>query len=269
MPPNSGHLLPPTLWNNYALRCVFGLECAFIRLRSFAVPHDLKIAVRHLLKSPRNSSIMAVLMLALGIGATTAIFSIVEGVLLRPLPFPHSDQLVVLSDTIQGAQIGGNDEAGVTGPDIVNYARDTHSFSALGGYTFGAYELSGIGDPAQVIGSRMTPGVFAALAVEPLLGRVYTPEEDAQHRQVALLSYATWQSRYHGEPQHRRPKNPPRSQALHRDRRDAAQLRVPPRPRPSQSQRALDPHEPAPRGTRRRRPGQLELGRWWAASSPE
>ena len=65
---------------------------------------DLKIAVRHLLKSPGFAA-TAVLMLALGIGATTAIFSIVEGVLLRPLPFPHSDRLMVLADIIQGAEM--------------------------------------------------------------------------------------------------------------------------------------------------------------------
>ncbi len=160
---------------------------------------DLKIAVRHLSKSP-GFSLTAVLMLALGIGATTAIFSIVEGVLLRPLPFSNPSRLVVLSDTIQGAQVGGNNEAGVTGPDIVNYTRDTHTFAALGGYTFAAYELSGIGDPAQVNASRMSPAAFAALAVEPLLGRTFTQQEDAQQQQVAVLSYATWQSRFHGEP---------------------------------------------------------------------
>ena len=104
-----------------------------------------------------------------------------------------------LTDTIQGADVGGNNEAGVTGPDIVNYTRDTHSFVALGGYTFAAYELSGIGDPAQVNAVRMSPGAFAALAVEPLLGRVFTQRKTRQHQQVAVLSYATWQSRFHGE----------------------------------------------------------------------
>ena len=160
---------------------------------------DLKIAVRHLSKSP-GFSLTAVLTLALGIGATTAIFSIVEGVLLRPLPFPHPEQLVVLSDTLQGVEVNGITEAGVTGPDIVNYTRDTHSFSALGGYTFAGYELSGIGDPAQVNAARMTSGVFSALAVEPLLGRVFTQQEDDQKQQIAVLSYATWQSRFHGDP---------------------------------------------------------------------
>jgi putative ABC transport system permease protein len=159
---------------------------------------DLKIAIRHLSKSP-GFSITAILMLALGIGATTAIFSIVEGVLLRPLPFPHPNQLVVLSDTIQGAEINGNNEAGVTGPDIVNYTRDTHSFSALGGYTYAGYELSGLGDPAQVNAARLTPGVFSTLEVEPILGRVFTQQENDDHQQVAVLSYSTWQSRFHGD----------------------------------------------------------------------
>ena len=110
---------------------------------------DLKIAVRYLLKSPGFAA-TAVFMLALGIGATTAIFSIVEGVLLRPLPFPHSDRVMMLADILQGADVGGNGEAGVTVPDIRNYTRDTHSFTSLGGYQQAGYELSGIGDPAQV-----------------------------------------------------------------------------------------------------------------------
>jgi hypothetical protein len=91
--------------------------------------HELRIPLRHLLKSP-GFTIAAVLMLALGIGATTAIFSIVEGVLLRPLPFPHPERLVVLSDILEG----GNGAAGVTAPDIHAYTRDTHSFEAFGGY---------------------------------------------------------------------------------------------------------------------------------------
>jgi hypothetical protein len=82
-----------------------------------SLSRDLKVAIRQLLKSP-GFAMTAVLMLALGIGATTAIFSIVEGVLLRPLPFPHSDQLMVLADIIQGAKIAGNGEAGVTPPAV-------------------------------------------------------------------------------------------------------------------------------------------------------
>ena len=159
---------------------------------------DLKIAVRHLLKSP-GFAVTAVLMLALGIGATTAIFSIVEGVLLRPLPFAEPHRLMVLADILEGAKIGDSGEAGVTVPDIRNYMRDTHSFSSLGGYQGAGFELSGIGEPAMVNATRMSGGVLPALGVQPLLGRVFTQEEDDQHQQVAVLSYSTWQSRFQGD----------------------------------------------------------------------
>jgi predicted permease len=161
---------------------------------------DLKFAARQLRKSP-GFTLTAVLMLAFGIGATTAIFSIVEGVLLRPLPFPDPSRLMVLADRLQGAEIAGNGEAGVTVPDIRAYTRDTQSFAGLGGYTFAAYELSGAGVPAQVNASRLTAGVFRALGVAPLLGRVFTAEEDEHSQQVAVLSYATWQDRFHGSEQ--------------------------------------------------------------------
>ena len=161
---------------------------------------DLKFVFRQLGKSPGFTA-TAVLMLAFGIGATTAIFSIVEGVLLRPLPFPNSSQLVVLSDRIQGVEVGGNGEAGVTVPDIRAYTRDTHTFAALGGFQYAGYELSGSGEPAQVSAARMSAGVFSALAVVPQLGRVFTEKETEQSQQVLVLSYATWKSRFHGDSQ--------------------------------------------------------------------
>jgi predicted permease len=160
--------------------------------------HDLRIAIRHLLKSP-GFSLTAVLMLAFGIGATTAIFSVVEGVLLRPLPFPQPEQLVNLSDILQGTNLGGNGEAGVTAPDIRNYMRDTHSFQSLGGYQQTGYELSGIGDPAQINAARMSGGAFTALQVQPLMGRYFTQQEDEQKQQVAVVSYSLWQNRLHGD----------------------------------------------------------------------
>src|SRR6185437_15320146 len=159
---------------------------------------ELKIAVRYLMKSP-GFAITAVLMLALGIGATTAIFSIVEGVLLRPLPFPQPDRLMVLSDVIEGVEVGGQNEAGVTVQDIRNYTRGTHSFTSLGGYQGTGFELSGSGEPAMISATRMTAGVFPALAVQPLMGRFFTKQEDDDHVQVALLSYATWKKRFDGD----------------------------------------------------------------------
>jgi len=104
---------------------------------------DLKFSLRQLSKS-LGFALTAVLMLAFGIGATTAIFSIVEGVLLRPLPFPESDRLMVLSDHLQGVDVGqGGDEVGVTVPDIIAYTRDTRAFTALGAYQGAGFELSG------------------------------------------------------------------------------------------------------------------------------
>src|SRR5882724_1247991 len=160
--------------------------------------HDLRIAIRHLAKSPGFAA-TAVLMLALGIGSTTAIFSIVEGVLLRPLPFPHPERLVQLADILEGADVGGNGEAGVTAPDIQAYTRDTHSFDSLGGFGQNTYELSSVGEPAQVNAARLGAGVFPALQVEPLLGRFFTREEDDNKGQVTVLSYSLWQDRLHGD----------------------------------------------------------------------
>jgi putative ABC transport system permease protein len=164
-----------------------------------SVVRDLRIAVRHLLRAP-IFALTAILMLALGISASTAIFSIVEAVLLRPLPFPESNRLVVLSDIVQGASVAGNGEAGVTAPDIRNYTRDTHSFTSLGGYSFTAFELSGGANPDQLNASRLSAGVFPALAVQPILGRVFSQQEDEQHQQVTVLSYSTWQSRFNADP---------------------------------------------------------------------
>jgi predicted permease len=138
-------------------------------------------------------------MLALGIGATTAIFSIVEGVLLRPLPFPDPDRVVILGDVLEGSHCASCTHAHVTAPDIRNYMRDTQSFTHLGGYQGADFELSGTGNPVALNATRMSGEVFAALGVAPLMGRVFTQREDEQHQQVAVLSYSMWRSRFHGD----------------------------------------------------------------------
>src|SRR6267154_1805050 len=116
------------------------------------IPQDVRYTLRQLRKSP-GFTVTAILMLALGIGATTAIFSIVEGVLLRPLPFPDPDRLVVLGDDLVGSHWA---RSSVTAPDIRNYMRDTHSFLHLGGYQREGFELSSTGDPVSVDATRMS-----------------------------------------------------------------------------------------------------------------
>jgi len=157
---------------------------------------DIRYALRQLRKSP-GFTVTAILMLAVGIGATTAIFSIVEGVLLRPLPFPDPDRLVVLGDVLEGSHCSSCAQSSVTPPDIRNYMRDTQSFGHLGGYRGRLFELSGTGDPVAVNGTRMSGEVFAALGVSPLLGRTFTQQEDDESQQV-VLSYGMWRNRFHG-----------------------------------------------------------------------
>lgn len=160
---------------------------------------DLKLVLRQLRKSP-GFAITSILMLAFGIGATTAIFSIVDGVLLRPLPFPDPGRLVTLGDQVSGTNWGEHDAGPVTAPEVVTYERETHAFQSLGGYGFDSYELSGTGEPAHIAGSRMTPSVFTALGVAPLMGRVFTAQEDTEKAQVAVLSYGMWKSRLGADP---------------------------------------------------------------------
>lgn len=160
---------------------------------------DLKLVIRHLLRSP-SFTLAAILMLAVGVGATTSIFSIVEGVLLRPLPFPQPDRLVVISE-IRAGQVDDADDAKITGPDILAYLHGTHSFENLGGYKSASYEFSGWGDSVDIKAARLGAGVFPALGVAPLLGRTFTQQEDDTQQPVAVLSYALWQRSLHGDPQ--------------------------------------------------------------------
>lgn len=160
---------------------------------------DWKFSVRRLARTP-GFALTAVLMLAFGIGATTAIFSVVDGILLRPLAFPDPGRLVTIGDTIGGTGWGSGGQGPVSATEAVIYARDTHSFSSLGSYRLEFLELAGSGEPAQVTAARMSPGLFTALGVQPRMGRLFTRQEDTQGAKVALLSYATWKSRFGGDP---------------------------------------------------------------------
>ena len=218
----------------------------------------LDIPSANLRRSP-GFTVTAILMLALGIGATTAIFSIVEGVLLRPLPFPDPDRLVILGDVLEGSHCASCAPSSVTAPDIRNYMRDTQSFSHLGGYRQRLFELSGTGEPAAVNATRMSGEVFAALGVPPLLGRTFTQQEDEEQAASGgaelwhVAEPLPWRCERTGEQDHSL------SQALHRDRRDAARFRVSAQPWACEPERALASAQPAARGIYGGQRGVVEL----------
>jgi len=154
----------------------------------------LRYALRQLAKAP-GFSITVVLTLALAIGATTAIFSLVEGILLRPLPFADPDRLVALGD-----HVGTGAGLGATAREIDIYSNAASAFASVGGYTGTQFELSGGARPEEVDAARMTSSAFTTLGVQPILGRVFTEQEDASHQPLAVISYALWLNRFHRDP---------------------------------------------------------------------
>jgi putative ABC transport system permease protein len=156
---------------------------------------NLRITFRQLGKAP-GLVLSVVLLLALGIGATTAIFSLVEGILLRPLPFSDPDRLVLVGD-----HLGGGPNTPVTAREIGTYSNATGAFSSLGGYITTDYELSGGATPEEAHAARFTADVFPTLGVRPILGRVFTQQEEDAHQPLAVISYALWLNRYQRDPQ--------------------------------------------------------------------
>ena len=155
---------------------------------------DARFAFRRLRKAP-GFSLIVVLTLAFGIGSATAIFSLVEGILLRPLPFDDPDRLVLLGDHLRDG-FGTS----VTAREISTYATASSAFSSTGGYIPIGYEISGGATPERVNTARFTASVFPTLGVRPILGRVFTQQEDDAHQPLAVISYALWLTRYQRDP---------------------------------------------------------------------
>src|SRR5580700_7394625 len=156
-----------------------------------SVWQDMRYGLRLLLKNPGFTAI-AVLTLALGIGANTALFSVVNGVLLNPLPYPNPDQLVAVY-----AKSTDFERSSITYPNFLDWQKDSHSFSALGAIRSEEYNLTGVGEPQRLHGHMISADFFAALGVPLPLGRNFRSEEDqAGGAPVAILGDGLWKRKF-------------------------------------------------------------------------
>jgi len=158
--------------------------------------HDLRYAIR-LLGRQRVFTLLALTTLALGIGANSAIFAVVNAVLLRPLPFHDPGRVVLIEDVIKKISPNGMP---VTPSDLVEFQRSSHAFESVAGYTFANMDLTGTGSPERLQGLRVSPEIFAVLGVSPVVGRGFTPAEDHPGSGVAVITYRLWQRRFAGDP---------------------------------------------------------------------
>jgi len=160
---------------------------------------DLKYGFRMLLKHPGFSAV-AVIALALGIGANTAIFSVVNAVLLRPLPFPESDRLMVIYETRLDR---GGSRASVSYPNFSDWRDQNTVFESMSTYRTTDLVLTGVGDPARLQAGVVNADLFSLLRATPIAGRLFRPEEDKQgdSGRVILLSQRLWQQRFNSDPE--------------------------------------------------------------------
>ena len=158
------------------------------------VPQDLRYAMRTLRKSPGFAA-AAILTLALAVGSNTAVFSVVNGVLLRPLPFAEQDRLFMLAEqNRQGAF------RPPSYPTFLDWRAQGSAFAGLAYVRGGGQRLAGPDGVQSLIASAVSTGFFATLGERPLLGRLFTPDEEQAGAHVAVLSYGLWQGRFGGDP---------------------------------------------------------------------
>ena len=157
--------------------------------------NDLRYAFRQLIAN-RGFAAVAIVTLALGIGACTAIFSVVNGVLLRPLDYPQPDRIVVIRETC----LPQFPEFSVSPPNYLDWVKETNSWQYLAAYTGKQTNLTGEGEPVRLIGVRATAHYFDVYGVKPVLGRWFSAEEDGEGKnRVAVLSYPLWQRIFAGD----------------------------------------------------------------------
>src|SRR5205814_8146113 len=165
------------------------------------VVQGLRYALRMLAKRPVFTAI-AVLTLALGIGANTAIFSVVNAVLLKPLPFPDPEQLVAVGSFVKGEN--SNDLKSVSFPDFRDFRANTKSFQSLAVHRAGRLALTGMGEALSLQGREVSGEFFDVLGIKPLLGRGFTQAEEAAGGGpdgfTVVLSYGCWMTYFKGDP---------------------------------------------------------------------
>jgi predicted permease len=153
---------------------------------------DVAISVRLLKRSP-GFTIVAILTLTLGIGGVVAVFSVVNAVLLRPLPFHNPSQLVRIHEGVEHEFLPGD----LPAPDVIRVARENRTFSSVAGFVAAHYEVNGAGGPFEARAERVTASLFPTLGIYPLVGRAFTAREDDNSTPVVVISYALWQQRFH------------------------------------------------------------------------
>ena len=157
---------------------------------------DLRYAIRSMRRSPAFSLIV-ILTFALGIGANTAIFSVVHAVLLEPLPYPASERLVWL-----GESVGKAEGISVTWPNFKSWRSDNRSFEAMGAFQYGGLTLTGKGEARSIRGLNATSEYFTLLGMQPLLGRLFTDRDDQPSAApTVVLNHRFWSSVLGGDPQ--------------------------------------------------------------------
>jgi predicted permease len=160
-----------------------------------SLAQDLQYGLRSLRRVP-GFTLIAVVTLALGIGANTALFSVVNGVLLNPLPFPQPDQLVALHESKPNFEHGS-----ISYPNFLDWQRENRTFSSIAIFRGSAFSLTGVGDAQQVNGEFISSEFFRLLGVRPLAGRTLLPGEDRiGAAPVALLNESVWRRKFGARP---------------------------------------------------------------------
>ena len=157
---------------------------------------DIRYALRVLAKNPAFTFI-AVIALALGIGANSAIFSVVDAVLLRPLPFKHPEQLVMLWENAAHMGFPRNTPSPA---NFLDWRKQTQSFTGMAAMAERSFNLTGVGEPERLEGRRVSANLFELLGVPALFGRTFVPDDDRPGTHVVLLSYSLWQRRFGSDP---------------------------------------------------------------------